>query len=440
MFVLNNAWSTLRRHPWRSILTALIAVLVSFTSLFTWSVRQANATATGSGYDALKPAATLRLTPAAQAKRNGADSGWTKNYLSWNDYTTYATAAQTASVNFSYTFIESVPVRQSSAFKAISGSADQSADKTGGEFTLFGLYSSDAPHDTSYGDYTIVSGKNLDYKTENAATKGAVLISKAVADRNHLTVGSEISVANPTNASKTISLTVRGIYVYTNKATTSTSKLAKDNPDNAIYASYYGFGSNGFDVADGKGWAIPDLNVVFKLSSMSSYNKFVKVVKAAKLPSKYEISSITLTDYRDSIAPLGRLNTVMTILAHTVWGVGGLALLVLVIMGLLKRRAEIATALVIGIPKARIGWQFMLEVLMPTVCGTALGIAAGALGSRALGSALTGGQATAASAGIIWHAIGWGVAACLVLAFVALMRVLLLQTSTIFTTREEVSR
>lgn len=440
MFVLKNAWTIVSRHPWRTLATALIAALVSFASLFASSVQSANATALGSGYDALKPAASLRPTEATMAKRNGADSSWTKNYLSWNDYTTYATALQAASLQFSYTFLESVPVRQSSSIKPLAGTADQPDDKTGGAFTLVGMYTADAMKHSDFGTFTVVSGKNLDYKTQDDASKQGVLISQSLAEKNNLKVGSTFTVGNPADAATTFTLKVRGIYTYTGDARTGSSSgapLSKDNRENTIYTSYYGFGANNLDATDGKGWAVPDLNVVFELSSMSDYQKFVKTMETAKLPAKYEVTSTTLTDYRNSIAPLGRLARTTTILSRIMWAVGGLLLLLVVVLGLAKRREEIGMALVIGVSRARIGWQFMLEVLAPTLVGAAIGILASALSAHALGAALVSAASIAPSATIIWSVIGWSVLASVVLSFVALARVLLLRTSTIFSPREE---
>lgn len=440
MFVLKNAWMSLERHPWRSITTVLIALVVAFATLFGWSVQAAETTAAGPGEQALKPAAAIRPTAATLAKRNGADASWTKHYLSWDDYTKYATAAQSTNLQFSYTFLESAPVRQSSSLTAIAGSADQPASKTGGELTMTGLYTADALQDNEAGQIRIVSGKAINYTGQAEANRHEALISQALATKNHLKVGDKVTVGRPGDATKTFTLTVRGIYAYTTPDASAPAKLAKDNRDNTIYTGYYAFNSNGLDANNAKGWAIPDLNIVFKLSSMGDYRQFTKAVKAAGLRATHEVSSSTVTRYRASIAPLADLAHCMRLGLLIAWIVGGLLLLALVILNLRNRGGEIGTGLVIGVSRGRLGWQFMLEVLMPTVAGAAIGILAGAFASGPLGSALASGHATAPDAGIIWHTIGWSALVAVVLAVIALVRVFLFQTTTLFTTREEAAR
>jgi ABC-type antimicrobial peptide transport system permease subunit len=440
MFVLKNAWAALMRHKWRSLLVMLISVLVAFGTLFALCVTQADDTAHGSAYELQKPNAVIRPTSATLAKRDGADSTWTKQYLTWTQYSTYATAAQSKSIEFQYSFTESLPVRQSSSIKAIAGTNDQSADKTGGELTLRSFYTADAAKSNDLGTYTVVSGKKLNYKTQD---KQSVIISQALAKKNNLKVGSKITVSDPSDASKTYTFKVSGIYKYTSDAPSgqgSDAKLAKDNRDNAIYMSYYTFGINGLDGTDVKGWSIPDLNIVFQLSSNSDYNKFVKAVKAAKLPAKYEVSSPVLTAYEASIAPLGTLNDRMKVISIILWAAGGLLLLGCVLLGIRGRKGEVGTGLLTGVSRSRMGWQLMLEVLMPTLLGAAIGIVASGLSAKALGSALANGQSTPPSANIIWKVIGWSVCASLVLAIIAALRAATFRTTTLFAAREEAAR
>lgn len=229
MFVLKNAWAQLIRHKWRTLLTLIVTTVVAFGSLFGLSIGQANTTATTTDRDALAPGAVVRMTAAQQAKRDGADPDWTKNYLSTNDYNDYYAVVTGASITLSNVNASmSIPVRQTSgSVQAIAGTDDQDADKAGGEFTLKAFTSVQTARDNDLGSYTVVKGKHLSYSGN--APKGA-LISQALADKNNLKVGDEITVASPTDASKTQKLTVRGIYQYNDEAAAgqgSDAKLAK---------------------------------------------------------------------------------------------------------------------------------------------------------------------------------------------------------------------
>ena len=76
MFVLKNAWAALKRHKWRSLLTIIIALLVTFGTMFSTAVIHASDTAYGSGYDAQQPTLDLKLKQSVQSTYDGADSSW----------------------------------------------------------------------------------------------------------------------------------------------------------------------------------------------------------------------------------------------------------------------------------------------------------------------------------------------------------------------------
>lgn len=446
MFVLKNAWAALGRRKWRTALTALLALIITFASFVSLAVTQANTTANGSELDAQKPTAAVRLNDAARAKYDGADPKWAEsNHLNWDDYTKVATAVQTAGVQFQYTLTDTAPVRQTDSIKAIAGSNDPGADKTGGELLMRSFYTLDAAKDNSLGAYKVVEGKHLKY---SGGKDNGVLISRDLATLNKLKVGDKFKIAEPGDKSKTHEFTVRGIYEYTAEATATDAagkaaslaspKLSKDNRDNAIYTTYYTFYTAGLDASDGKGWAKPDLDIVFQLSSQDDYAKFEKAFKKAKLDDKYALSSPSLDKYRASIAPLGVLNDRMRIVAMVAWIIGGVLLLVLVLSASwFGRRSEIATALLVGVSKGRLGWQFMVEAFIPTLIGLAIGAVAGGFAADPIGRALADGHSTPVNGGIIWQVVGGGFAAALVLAIIAALGVATFNTARIFAARTE---
>ena len=169
---------------------------------------------------------------------------------------------------------------------------------------------------------------------------------------------------------------------------------------------------------------------------MSAYKKFVALVKKAKLPTGYEIVSTSLEAYTESIKPLGKLAERLRIARIVLLIVGGLLLIALVVLGLVHRRGEIATAMLVGVTKARIAWQFMLEVLFPTVFGFAIGTLAGGFGTKPLAHQLAGGYDVTMSASLVWQTIAYGLLACLVLSFIAMFRVVAVRRISLFAPRD----
>ncbi|WP_240542045.1 ABC transporter permease [Bifidobacterium sp. CP2] len=430
MFVLTNAWRAVTRRWVTSALTVVVALLVSFGSIVSLSVLQEHSDAHGTDYNAQTPNAVIRPTAATKADMKGDDASITSKYLTIENYGTYATAAQTQGVSFTYTLAQSVPVRQSSSIKAIPGSADESADKTGGEFTLLSMYTGQAKKANEYGNYTVVEGKKLNGFQDT--TSQSALISKSVAEKNNLKPGDKFKVGDPSDSSKTYEFTVRGIYEYDDDSdggngtySKALPKLAKDNRENVIYTTYaavYGKGLDPQDVKDGS-WSKPDLNVIFQFTDVATYNKFVKLAKKAKLPKGYELTSPILESYEASVAPLDSLAAKVRP-ALWVLAIGGcVALLALAVArSWFGRTEEIGMALVSGVTKPRLGWQFMVESFILTVIPVAVGLLAGGFGAKAIGSALASGHATPVTSSIVWTMVWDGLALIVVLAVVAMLR------------------
>lgn len=437
MFVLNNAWTALGRHKWRTALAVVVTMAATFSTFFGLAVSKATTLATGTSYRKQMAGAVIRTTPATNARRNGADPAWTRHYLTWNDYTTYATAAQNAGLQFSYSFAESIPVRQTSSLKPISSSPQPNASKTGGEFTLRSFYTSESAKTNEFGRFGIVSGKNLNYTSTKNST--GALISQELAEANNLKVGDTFTVANPTAASTTYKLTVQGIYRYTSPASSSlglSATLAKDDRENAIYTTYYTFAKNKLDATGAQGWSIPDLNIMFTLSNVKDYETFVSAVKKAKLAGQYEVSSPTLAQYKASIAPLESLNATMRVVLIVAWSTGALLLLGFTVMELSRRRGEIGYGIVVGLSRSSLGLQMMLEIILPLLFGFAVGGFAGGFASAPLGNWLSHGQSTVPSAPMIWEIIGFGLLAITVLGIIAVLRVAFFRTASLLENRQ----
>jgi putative ABC transport system permease protein len=448
MFVLSNAWSTVLRHKWRSLIALLAAGVVMFGGVFAQAVHAAYSKAHGETYDMQQPIAVVRPTTQTLAKRNDADPAVTKKYLNLQEYGMIAQALQASGSQQQpqYAMSASLPVRQAkngtdSAAKALPGKSDQNADKTGGEFTLYGLFNADAESINIPGRYKVTQGKALKYPSQDAMgsqTEGtgakAVLISQALASKNGLKVGSSFTVADPDDAGKTYKFKVHGIYTYTDPAPAgmgSDAKLAKNNRDNAIYGTGAVISNNTAWETATTGWSAIKYDVGFMTGSPSAYNTFEKTVKTLKLPKGYVVSSPTLEHYRDSIKGLDDLDKTVHVVEIALYAVCGVLLLALTVWSLTGRRGEVAADMVFGMTKARIGWQLAVEVLMPTTVGLFIGGIASIFASKPLGAALAGGYTTPL-ASACWKPMWYCIAAVAALALIAFLRGAFANYETIF--------
>ncbi len=430
MFVAKNAWAELRRHPWRTALMVIVSLLVTMWSVFGAAVMHEYHAAHGEGYGALKPQAVVRMTDTALSDRNGDDADWTKRYITWNEYNVLGAAAQAKQVQFDYSVVASVPVRSTGSFKAITTSATSGAsqNETGGDFTLTSFYNEAAVDANEYGTFKVVEGNKLNYQDVTARD---ALVSQELAKKNNLKVGSTITVGNPANAKTTYTFTVGGIYTYTDTpqgVQGADAQFAKDNRNNVIYTSYYDFAASGLDTTEGTGWAVPDINIVFTLANPQAYEQFKSALKP-DLPEGFAVSSPTIDAYNHSLEPLDKLANTTKVMLICLWSIGGALALLLTLLEACPRREEVGYGLAVGVTKSRMAWQFMVEILLQTVLGVALGLLIGGWTANPLATQLAQGHTIAMHGGVLWNVTWIALLACLLLAIIAGVRVALFRTA-----------
>lgn len=430
MFVAKNAWAELRRHPWRTALMVIASLLVTMWSVFGAAVMHEYHAAHGEGYGALKPQAVVRMTDTALSDRSGDDADWTKRYITWEEYNVLGAAAQSKHVQFDYSVVASVPVRSTGSFKAITTSATSGAsqNETGGDFTLTSFYNEAAVDANEYGTFKVVEGNKLNYQDVTARD---ALVSQELAKKNNLKVGSTITVGNPANAKTTYTFTVGGIYTYTDTpqgVQGADAQFAKDNRNNVIYTSYYDFAASGLDTTEGTGWAVPDINIVFTLANPQAYEQFKSALKP-DLPEGFAVSSPTIDAYNHSLEPLDQLANTTKVMLICLWSVGGALALLLTLLEACPRREEIGYGLAVGVTKSRMAWQFMVEILLQTVLGVALGLLIGGWTANPLATQLAQGHTIAMHGGVLWNVAWIALLACLLLAIIAGVRVALFRTA-----------
>ena len=430
MFVAKNAWAELRRHPWRTALMVIVSLLVTMWSVFGAAVMHEYHAAHGEGYGALKPQAVVRMTDTALSDRSGDDADWTKRYITWEEYNVLGAAAQAKHVQFDYSVVASVPVRSTGSFKAITTSATSGAsqNETGGDFTLTSFYNEAAVDANEYGTFKVVEGNKLNYQDVTARD---ALVSQKLAKKNNLKVGSTITVGNPANAKTTYTFTVGGIYTYTDTpqgVQGADAQFAKDNRNNVIYTSYYDFAASGLDTTEGTGWAVPDINIVFTLANPQAYEQFKSALKP-DLPEGFAVSSPTIDAYNHSLEPLDQLANTTKVMLICLWSIGGALALLLTLLEACPRREEIGYGLAVGVTKSRMAWQFMVEILLQTVLGVALGLLIGGWTANPLATQLAQGHTIAMHGGVLWNVAWIALLACLLLAIIAGVRVALFRTA-----------
>ena len=404
MFVLKNAWFTIRRHAARSLVMVLACLVVTALATTAATVLQADTKARTTDYESQQVDAVISPRKGTKASP-----------LGWNEYSKYAQRLQMDGMQYKAYFHETADINPEGLTQS-------------GTYSLVGVSDKEAEPTLPHGPFVLDQGKGLDYASQNASGTQTVLISKQMAQANKLKVGDTLTIKDPHQQDQQVKLMVSGIYHY--------RKAADQTANRAIYTAYPTFAMLGLDTASKPGDPGHELLVAFVLDSPSTYQKFIKELRKDGLKaSQYDIDSPSLKDYQRRMEPVHRAADQARTAIILVFLLGGLVLLSCLFLMLRDRSNEIGMAITIGIHKARLGWQFALETLLLTLPGLVLGLALGTAISRPLGRSLfrLGNLASMPNAGLIWKMILIGLVVCLVLALAAAARVAAFRTAKLYT-------
>ena len=404
MFVLKNAWFTIRRHAARSLVMVLACLVVTALATTAATVLQADTKARTTDYESQQVDAVISPRKGTKASP-----------LGWNEYSKYAQRLQMDGMQYKAYFHETADINPEGLTQS-------------GTYSLVGVSDKQAEPTLPHGPFVLDQGKGLDYASQNTSGTQTVLISKQMAQANKLKVGDTLTIKDPRQQDQQVKLTVSGIYHY--------RKAADQAANRAIYTAYPTFAMLGLDTASKPGDPGHELLVAFVLDSPSTYQKFIKELRKDGLKaSQYDIDSPSLKDYQRRMEPVHQAADQARTVIILVCLLGGLILLGCLFLMLHGRTNEIGMAITIGVHKARLGWQFALETLLLTLPGLALGLALGTAISRPLGRSLfhLGSLASMPHAGLIWKIILIGLAVCLVLALAAAARVAAFRTAQLYT-------
>ena len=404
MFVLKNAWFTIRRHAARSLVMVLVCLVVAALATTAATVIQADTKARTTDYESQQVDAVISPRKGTKASP-----------LGWNEYSKYAQRLQMDGMQYKAYFHETADINPEGLTQS-------------GTYSLVGVSDKQAEPTLPHGPFVLDQGKGLDYASQNASGTQTVLISKQMAQANKLKVGDTLTIKDPRQQDQQVKLTISGTYHY--------RKAADQTANRAIYTAYPTFAMLGLDAASKPGDPGHELLVAFVLDSPSTYQKFIKELRKDGLKaSQYDIDSPSLNDYQRRMEPVHRAADQARTAIILVCLLGGLVLLGCLFLMLRGRANEIGMAITIGVHKARLGWQFALETLLLTLPGLVLGLALGTAISRPLGRSLfrLGSLASMPHAGLIWKMILIGLAVCLVLALAAAARVAAFRTAQLYT-------
>lgn len=430
MFIISNAWRSVMRNKGRNILIVVIVAIIAAAATIGLAIRNAAQTARDEGLAATGVTATIgvdRESMIGQARQRGGDesgdgqpdmdelrSAIAVDALTLDDYERYADAA---SVDVATYYTEQTALDGTDDLQPVSTTTDDTSsdaasgdgtdgdgdgtasdapggvgmDRGGmggaamstGDFTVTGFSSDTAVANAANGTFTMSDGQVFGYGEDGV---GDAIITAALAEFNGIEVGDTITLADPDDDAVTYELTVVGVYSNDsaqNVAASGPMGGTGMDPDNAIYTSTATLEALGLAGGSSDDDAAGDAQLTFTyvLGSADDYETFVADVEAAGLGDGYTVSSADVDQYESSLVPLDNLASFALTLLLIVLAVGAVVLIVINLFNVRERKYEVGVLLAIGIRKVKVAAQFVVELLIVTMIGIALGVVGGAVAS-----------------------------------------------------------
>ena len=247
------------------------------------------------------------------------------------------------------------------------------------DFKLTGYSSEKAMEDFVDGVATITEGKVFEEGTENYEC----IVSSELATYNSLSVGDKITLQNLFDEEETYELEIVGIYKNSNSSTTNSTGNANDPANNILTSSKVvdSIAAASEKAQDEENKRVSKTSTgSFVFADMNNYDSFSDYLKE-KESGKYVLTSSDVASYEASLVPLENLKSFATAFLLIILAIGAIILVVLNMFNIRERKYEVGVLTAIGMHKAKVAWQFILEIFIVTIVSILIGTAIGAASS-----------------------------------------------------------
>ena len=244
-----------------------------------------------------------------------------------------------------------------------------------GDFELDGYTSYDAMDEFVNGTYQVTEGEMI-----SDFTNFECVISSELASLNETTVGSTITLKNPTN-NKTYDFLVKGIY--------------KDNSNTDDSVNMYSPSANKLitgstvieKLVEDDNTLVTNITPSFVLKNEDSIDSFSNELKEKGL-SDYYVLNTNLDELESATKSIENVKTFATTFLLITLAIASIVLFVINMINIRERKYEIGVFRTIGVSKFKLAMQFVLELLIVSTIMLCIGCFAGAFLSKPVGNML----------------------------------------------------
>lgn len=397
MYILKNAFISIKRNVGRNVLIGIIILVVSCAAAVTLAIRNSANKLIKSYEEKYDIVATIQTDRESLMKDfNSKDRTVSKENMIENFRNISAVTVdeiekygQSEFVK-SYYYTESIGLNSNTLEVAstqinepennlqnddnsfnkndIQMNGKNGMNESNSDFTIMGYSSYEAMEEFISGKYTISQGEvNQDF------SKNYCVINSELATLNDISVGDTIDFVSPNDDSVTYSFKVTGIFEDTDNSSDNRMQMFS-NSVNTIVTS-----------ADCVEQVLKEdsslnntVNPSFVLESKNVIDDFTQEVKDKGLDENLTIST-NLEQVESSTESISNLKTFATVFLIITLVIGAIVLFVISMINIKERKYEIGVLRTIGMSKTNLTLQFVFELLIVTLVSLIVGCIIGAL-------------------------------------------------------------
>jgi ABC-type antimicrobial peptide transport system, permease component len=427
MLIFINAFKSVTRSKGRNILIGIIVLSIAIASSVALAIRSAADTAKKSGLEAQTITGAIsvdrqKLMENAQSGENGMDMEGMREMMQQYNGLTLSEQQEYANSDFIKDFYYTASTALNAGDKILAyGTTESEEEETEepeinpeppgqgqamggagggghafflgavpmGDFSVTGYSSESAMTKFVSGESQITDGEMFDIDSADLNC----LISNELAAYNNLAVGDNITLANARDEEETYTLKIVGIYTDASsaEATGQMQFSSSMDPANLICMSFNAMNAmaakseeNAVVETDDYGNETTTALTIqtsgtYAFATKEDYEEFDEELTSKGLSEYYVLSSADINSYESSLIPLENLNKFALTLLVIILSVGAVILVVLNIFNIRERKYEVGVLTAIGIKKAKVAAQFVVELMAVTLIAIVIGTGIGGI-------------------------------------------------------------
>ena len=393
MFILKNAWISIKRNKGRNILIGIIILIIACACTITLAIKNT------AGYliDSYKSAYDKEVTisfdrenmmkdfdsSGTEGRENAREKFDNIESFTISDVESFADSDYIE--NYYYTY--SVGLNGNNIEKA---EIESTNDKPNGfghgkennmsstDFTLTGYSSLDAMSEFINGTYTM--SEIVDNAWDIAFDGKYVFINQELADYNDLHLNDKIKLASEDG--QTYEFEIIGIFTENEEGTSEPMSMFSNSANTIITNA-----SAVVSITESNEEVTATINPTFIVDSYDHVEKLQKEFYEKGLDENFVLQT-NEEEATSGVSSIENINSFATTFLSLTLIIGGIVLFVINMINIRERKYEIGVLRTIGISKLKVALQFVSELAIVSVVALVLGAGIGALSSKEVSNSL----------------------------------------------------